>query len=58
MNPKLINELKEDLNLRYERLPSKSYSIKREDFGEERALFTTQYKGKCQNCGKLGHQSS
>ena len=58
MNPLSIDELKEDLNLRYERLSSKSESTKRDDFGEERALLTTQYKGKCRNCGNLGHQAS
>ena len=58
MNPLSIDELNEDLKLRYERLSSKSESTKRDDFGEERALFTTQYKGNCRNCGKLGHQSS
>ena len=44
MNPLSIDEVKEDLNLRYERLSSKSESTKREDFGEERTLFTTQSK--------------
>ena len=58
MNPLSIDELQEDLNLRYERLSSKSESTKRDDFGEERALFITQYKRKCRNWGKLGHQSS
>ena len=58
MNPLSIDELKEDLNLRYERLSTKFESLKRYDFGEERALFTTQYKEKCRNCGKLGRQSS
>ena len=33
MNPLLIDELKEDLNLRCERLSSKSESTKRDDFG-------------------------
>jgi hypothetical protein len=47
MNPLSINELNENLSLRYERLSSKSESTKRDDFGEERALFTMHYKGKC-----------
>jgi Zinc knuckle len=57
-NPLTIDELKEDLNLRYERLSSKSESTRNDDYGEEKALFVTQFKGKCQNCGKLGHKSA
>ena len=55
-NPLSIDELKEDLNLRFERLSTKSESTRNEDFGEEKALFTSQFKGKCRNCGKLGHK--
>ena len=57
-NPLTIDELKEDLNLRYERLSSKSESTRNDDYGEEKALFVTQFKGKCRNCGKLGHKSA
>ena len=53
-----IDELKYDLNLRNERLSSKSESAKNDDCGKEKALFTTQFKGKCRNCGKLGHKSA
>jgi hypothetical protein len=53
-----IDDLKEDLNLRYERLTSKSESIRNDDYGKEKALFATQFKGKCQNWGKLGHKSA
>jgi hypothetical protein len=42
LNPLLVEQLKEDLNLRYERLSSKSESTRNEDFGKERVLFTTQ----------------
>jgi gag-polypeptide of LTR copia-type len=42
-----INGLKEDLNLRYERLSSKTGSTRNDDYGEEKALFVTQFKGKC-----------
>ena len=57
-NPLSIDELKEDLNLSYERLSSKSASTRNDDYGEEKALFVTQFKGKCRNCGKLGHKSA
>jgi Zinc knuckle len=57
-NPLTIDELKEDLNLRYERLSSKSESTRNVDYGKEKALLVTQFKGKCQNCGKLGHKSA
>ena len=57
-NPLTIDELKEDLNLRFERLSSKSESTRNDDYGEEKALFVTQFKGKCRNCGKLGHKSA
>ena len=50
-NPLSIDELKEYLNLRYERLSSKSASTKNDDYGKEKALFVTPVKGKCQNCG-------
>jgi hypothetical protein len=57
-NPFTIDELKEDFNLRYERLSSNSESTRNVDYGEEKALLVTQFKGKCQNCGKLVHKSS
>jgi hypothetical protein len=58
LNPLSIDELKEDLTQRYERLSLNSESTRNEDFGEEKALFTTQFKGKCRNCCKLGHKSA
>ena len=53
-NPLSIEELKEELSLRFERLSTKQ----NEDSGEENALFTTQFKGKCRICGKLGHKAA
>jgi hypothetical protein len=44
--------------LRFERLSSKFESTKKDDYGEEEALLVTQFKGKCQNWGKLGHKSA
>jgi hypothetical protein len=45
-NPLSIDELKEDLNLRYERLSSKSESTRNDDYGKEKALLN-----------RLGHRS-
>jgi hypothetical protein len=39
MNPLSIDELKKDLNLRYERLSSKSESTKHENFGRKDDVF-------------------
>jgi hypothetical protein len=36
----------------------KAESMRNADFGRERALFTTRWKGKCRNCGKLAHKSA
>jgi Zinc knuckle len=57
-NALTIDELKEDLNLRYERLSSKTESTRNADYGKEKVLFVMQFKGKCQHCGKLGHKSA
>ena len=53
-----IEELKEELSLRFERLSMKSESSKDEDLRVEKALTATQFKGKCRNCGKLGHKAA
>jgi Zinc knuckle len=53
-----IDELEKDLNMRYKRLSSKSESTRNDNYGEEKALFVMQFKGKCRNCGKLGHKSA
>jgi Zinc knuckle len=47
-----IEALKDELSLRFERISRKQ----NDEYGEEKALFTTQFKGKCRNCGKLGHK--
>ena len=51
-SPLTIEELKEELKLRFERLSSKM------ELGKEQSLFTTQFKEKCRNCGKLGHKAA
>ena len=48
-----IEELKEELNLRFERRSTKQSA----DSGEENALFTLQCKGKCRNYAKVGHKA-
>jgi hypothetical protein len=55
-NPLTIDELKKELSLRYERLVMKTETAKINDLGEEKALVVTQFKGKCRNCGKIGHK--
>jgi len=57
-NPLTIEELKEELTLRYERMASKTDHTKIKGSIEEKALFMGHFKGKCRNCGKLGHKAS
>jgi hypothetical protein len=53
VNPLSIEDLKEEFNLRFERLSTGQH----DNLGEESALFTSQFKGKCRNCGKLGDKA-
>jgi hypothetical protein len=57
-NPLSTDVLKEELSLRYERLLMKTETAKINDLGEEKALFVTQFKGKCRNCGKIDHKAA
>jgi Zinc knuckle len=57
-NPLTLEKLKEELTLRFERLTSKIDSAKLKGSFDEKALFMGQFKGKCRNCGKLGHKAS
>jgi hypothetical protein len=57
-NPLTIDELKEELSLRYERLLMKTETAKITDLGEEKALMVTQFKGKCRNRGKIGLEAA
>jgi hypothetical protein len=57
-NPLTIDELKEELSPRYERLVMKTETAKINDLGKEKALVVTQFKGKCRNCGKIGHMAA
>jgi hypothetical protein len=55
-NPLTIEELREELTLRFERLTSKTDSAKLKRSLDEKGLFMGQFKGKCRNCGKLGQK--
>jgi hypothetical protein len=55
-NPLTIDELKEELSLRYERLSMKSETAKINDLGKEKALVVIRFKSKRQNCGEVGHK--
>ena len=43
--------------MQFERLSSKRGEVSGE-FGEDQALAAGQFKGKCQNCGKMGHKAA
>jgi hypothetical protein len=57
-NSLTIDESKEDLSLRYERLLLKTETAKINDLDEEKALVVTQFKGKRRNWGKIGHKAA
>jgi hypothetical protein len=57
-NQLTIDELKEELILRYERLLMKTETAKINNLGEENALVVFQFKGKCRNCGRIGHEAA
>jgi transposase len=57
-NSLTIDELNEELRLRYDRLLMKTEMARIKDLGEEKALVITQFKGKCQNCGKIGYKAA
>ena len=58
-SPLTIEQIQQELNLRYERLyGSKKSSKYRDDTdNEETALFAGGFKGQCNNCGKRGHKA-
>ena len=55
-----MEDIREELNLRYERLCEKERKSRREDHGNggETALFAGGFKGRCHNCGKYGHKAA
>jgi gag-polypeptide of LTR copia-type len=55
--PLTVDEIRDELNLCFERLSMKSASNNESDVLEEQALFSGRFKGVCQNCGMIGHKS-
>jgi hypothetical protein len=55
--PLTVEEIRGKLSLRFERLNSNSTNNCEGEILEEHALFSGQFKGKCRNCGLIGHKS-
>jgi hypothetical protein len=53
VNPRTIDDLQKES---YERLSLVAETTNDIDLTEEKALFTTQFKSKCRNRGKMGHR--
>jgi hypothetical protein len=56
-NPLTIDEIRDNLNLRFERLNEKQNEESKKDNNQEVAFFGGQFKGKCRNCGAIGHRA-
>jgi hypothetical protein len=52
-----IDKTRDNLNLRFERLNEKQYKESKNDNNQEVAFFGGQFKGKCRNCGAMGHKT-
>jgi hypothetical protein len=57
MNPLTVDEIRDDLNLRFERLNVKSNENNENGNNQDVAFFGGQFKGKCRNCGVIGHKA-
>jgi hypothetical protein len=55
-DPLTVSEIRSELSLRFERLNTHS-NIENGEATDEMAFFSGQFKGKCRNCGKIGHKS-
>ena len=55
--PLTVEEIKGELNLRFERLNARSGNSGDGEILEEQALFSGQFKGKCRSCGLIGHKA-
>ncbi len=56
-----VEQLKDRLSLGFERIQKWSYEDDDDDDSEEeeeKALLATQFKGRCNNCGKYGHKAA
>jgi hypothetical protein len=56
-NPLTINKIRDDMNLKFERLNEKQNEENENDNNQEVAIFFGQFKGKCQNCSAIGHKA-
>jgi gag-polypeptide of LTR copia-type len=54
-DPLTVSEIRSELSLRFERLNNHSNNENGEA-SDEMALYSGQFKGKCRNCGKIGHK--
>jgi hypothetical protein len=52
-----VNELREAINQKNLRLSMQSGSINESIVNEEQDIITEKFKGKCLNCGEIGHKS-
>jgi gag-polypeptide of LTR copia-type/Zinc knuckle len=57
LSPLTVDEIRDDLNLRFERLNMKSNDESENEERQDVAFFGGQFKGKCRNCGMTGHKS-
>jgi gag-polypeptide of LTR copia-type/Zinc knuckle len=55
--PLTVEEKRADLSLHFERLNINSSKNGDVEELEEHSLFSGHFKGKCRNCGQLGHKS-
>jgi hypothetical protein len=55
--PFTVEEIRGELNIRFERLNMKTSINEEGEVLEEQSLFSGQFKGKCRNCGQVGHKS-
>jgi hypothetical protein len=55
--PLTVEEVRGELNLRFERMNMKTSRNEEGEVLEEKALFSSPFKGKCRNCGQIGHKS-
>jgi hypothetical protein len=56
LNPLNVNEIRDDLNLRFERLNIKSNENYENGNNQDVAFVGSLFKGKCRNCGVIGHK--
>jgi hypothetical protein len=56
-NPLTVDEIRDNLNLRFERLNEKQNKDNENDNNQEVEIFDGQFKGKCRNCGAIGHKA-